>query len=274
MRHRGGNQRAVRRATLGRVGVRALQVALIGAAWTGGMWALPRAAAVVRDHPYFAVTQIALRGAAGLDREVVLGAANLRSGMSVWAVSPALARENIEALAGVRRARVWREFPDRVVVQVSVRSPMAIAVFDGLHFLDRSGHLLGPVRAGDSMNLPFVTGMSAEHVDGAGLPVLRRALRLVRLCEQQKCGGGVSEVHIDPAQGLVLIPRRTPVPILVGWGAWRHKLERLERILAAWEGQAFRLATIDVTFPRAVVVKLREGPARSRGAGSRSGMSI
>lgn len=224
-------------------------------------------------HPYFAVRQVVLGGARVLDRDAVLAAAGIHVGTSIWAVDPRRAEERIAALAWVREVSVRREFPDRVIVTLSERAPAAIAAIEGLQYVDRGGRVLGPVRPGSPIDLPFLTGLRGEHLQGPGVPALRRALRFVRLCERRQCGGGVSEVHLHPTHGLVLIPREAPVPVIVGWGGWNAKIDRMERVLAAWEGREGRIGSIDVTLRRAVVVKLRDGgeahgPARSKAGGT------
>ena len=274
MKRRRAERRARRWQLLWRAGRRLLQVALVVGIGGGSAWAVPRISVAVRDHPYFRVKQIELRGDETVDRESVLAAADLHIGMSIWRVSPSVASENIEALAWIRRAIVRREFPNRVVVAVAERKPAAIGLLGGFQYLDRAGHILGPVHAGELMNYPFVTGLSGANLDGAGAQVLRRALRLVRLCQRQDCGGGISEVHIDAERGLILIPRASPVPVVMGWGGWKRKLERMDRVLAAWHGQESRLAVVDVTFRRSVVVKLRDQKKVSPVKNPGRGMSI
>ncbi len=245
-----------------RAGSAALRLVLLIsalAATAAAVWHGPQIAAAVRNHPYFAVAQVIIRGRRTLPRETILSAAGVHAGMSLWSVSPELAVENVEALARVRHASVRREFPNRVVIAVAERKPVAIAVVDGFQYVGRSGRVLGPVQPGDRLDLPYVTGIDGSHLSGSGRRDLRRALRLVRLCERRECGGGVSEVHFDSEQGLVLVPRGVPVPVRMGWGGWREKLDRMERVLTAWRGQEYRLAAMDVTFRSSVLVKLRQG---------------
>jgi cell division protein FtsQ len=270
----GAADRRERRPWLRRSGRVLLLAALIGLL-AAGVYAAPRALVAVRDHPYFAVRRLAVRGHRALDRETIIGAANVFTGMSIWRVSPSMVEDNVRALARVREATVWREFPDGVVITVSEREPAAIAVVDdGLHYVARSGRLLGPVRQTDGVDYPFLTGIDGSHLVEPGLTMVRRAMRLMRACERRRCGGGVSEIHFDSQRGLVLVPRRVPVPVLMGWGGWRKKVDRVERVLAAWEGQESWLASIDVSYRRSVLVKLHEHEQPGRGGSLRGGVPI
>jgi len=250
-----------------------LLLAFAGAAAAAFRFA-PGVGTAALNHPYFAVNQIVLSGAQALDRDSVLGAAELWVGMSIWEVDPATAEERIEALAWVQNAQVRREFPNRVRISIAEREPVAIAVVEGLQYVDRSGRVLGPVRAGAHVDLPFITGLKGPHLQGPGVPMLRRALRFIRLCEKRRCGGGVSEVHLHPVHGLVLIPREAAVPVIVGWGRWNGKIDRLERVLAAWEGSEEKIGSIDVTLRREIVVRLRDGTEAGAKRGEAGGTPI
>jgi cell division protein FtsQ len=263
-----------RSGSLGRTLLAPLALLAVIGGCAGAVRFLPGLVDSVIHHPYFAVQQIVLHGAQALSHDAVLRQAGLRAGMSIWDIGPSVTEERIEELAWVQRARVRREFPNRVVVSVTERAPFAIAVVEGLQYLDRSGRVLGPVRAGAPIDLPFITGIKGTHLDGTGVPQLRRALRFIRLCEKRVCAGGVSEVHLDPVNGLVLVPRDAAVPVLLGWGRWNGKLDRLERVLSAWEGQEGRIGSIDLTLGRSVVVKLREGEPKVPATGKAGGMPI
>jgi cell division septal protein FtsQ len=268
------SRRAGRNWRLGRAVAPVLVLlAAVGIAAAGFRYA-PDLYAQASRHPYFAVRQIVLSGAQALERDSVLGAADLWVGMSIWQVDPAMAEERIEALAWVREAHVRREFPNRLRVGITERQPIAIAMVEGLQYVDRSGRVLGPVRPGSQVDLPFVTGLKGEHLQGAGVPALKRALRFIRLCEKRHCAGGVSEVHLHPLHGLVLIPREAPVPVIVGWGRWNGKIDRMERVLAAWEGNETRISSIDVTLRRSVIVKLRDGTEPTAVKGKAGGTPI
>lgn len=259
---------------LGRAVVPVLSLlTVVGIAGAGFRYAPDLYASAAR-HPYFTVQQIVLSGSQQLDRDSVLSAGDLYVGMSIWTVDPAGAEERIEALAWVRDAQVRREFPDRVRVFITERQPTAIAMVEGLQYLDRTGRVLGPVEPGSQVDLPFITGLKGQHLQGAGVPALKRALRFIRLCEKRHCAGGVSEVHLHPVYGLVLIPREAPVPVIVGWGRWNGKIDRMERVLAAWEGNETRISSIDVTLRRSVVVKLRDGAETAPVKGKAGGTPI
>ncbi|HVN87742.1 MAG TPA: FtsQ-type POTRA domain-containing protein [Candidatus Binatia bacterium] len=223
-------------------------------------WAVPGLWSVARSHPYFAITEITVRGTTRVSREQILEWAGVRRGMSVWAAGPTEVRLRLLQHPDLANASVRRDFPRRVVISVKERIPAAIVVLDDLYFVDRAGHVMDRLRDSDSRDLPLITGVSRSDVEDGSSVLLRRAARLIRLCRRDGCGDGISEIHVDSRSGVTLIPLRRPVAIRLGWGAWRGKLTRTMRVLTAWDGQESRVALLDATYPNQVIVQMRPLP--------------
>ncbi len=248
-----------------------LAVALSAAAWVfhGPVWA------ALRDHPYFAIEHLVIRGCGPrLSEDAVRDWLGLHDGASMWDASPTRVKARLEAHPFIARAAVRRRFPDDFEIDIRERRPEAIVVLDRLYYVDRSGSVFGPLSESDSRDYPVITGLSENTPGGQRAWALRRALQLVRRCQRGRCFAPVSEVHIDPKLGAVLYPAAPPVPIVLGWGSTGEKLSRAARVLQRWEGEgsAERLQKIDLRFRNQVVVKLRTPPAaepRRAGAGGK-----
>ncbi len=228
-------------------------IALVAALWYG----MPAGWQWVRSHPYFALAHIELEGNRRLSRHDVLEWVGVGEGTSSWEAAPGTVEARLEGHPWIRRATVQRDFPRRLTITVEERRPVAIVRLDALHYVDRAGHVLGPLRADDSRDFPVITGFEEERTRGFAPLGIYRALQLLRRCERLNCFDGVSEVHVDQQQGVTIYPLRPAVAVVLGWGNWRQKLTRSARVLAVWEGQTRRLATVDVSFRELVVVKRR-----------------
>ncbi|MBI1815931.1 MAG: FtsQ-type POTRA domain-containing protein [Deltaproteobacteria bacterium] len=224
-------------------------------------WMVPRVWTAASHHHYFTLTEVSVRGNSHLSREDLLRWGDLRPGMSIWDADPSQVRARLREHPDLRDAQVRRDFPSRLVIVVRERTPVAIAVLDDLYFVDRSGRVMNRLDDSDSRDLPLITGLRASAVDNSDAVLLRRAVRLVRLCRREGCGAGLSEVNVDARRGVTIVPLRRSVPIVLGWGNWRGKLTRTSRVLAVWEGQEARVALFDASFPNQVIVRLREQPA-------------
>ena len=229
-------------------------VSLAAALWYGFPWVLQRA----QSHPYFALTRITVNGNRRLSRDEVLHWAGLSEGASIWGASPSVVRMRLQSHPWIERVAVDRELPRQLRIDVLERRPVAVAQLGDLNYIDGAGHILGPLRDDDSRDFPIITGLDGAANPGfAGIGV-HRALQLLRCCERMRCVDGISEVHVDRSRGVTIFPVRPAVAVVLGWGSWRDKLGRLERVFAAWEGQVARLARVDVSFRNLVVVKLRD----------------
>jgi cell division protein FtsQ len=233
--------------------------ALCGVSLAVGLWyGVPRGVRAIASHRYFALTSIEIEGHRRLDRREVLKWAGVAEGRSVWDATPGAVRVRLLSHPWIQQVQVQREFPNRLMITVQERRPVAIVLLDGLRYVDRHGRVLGPLRNDDSRDFPIISGLDgAEIADFTGIG-MHRALQLLRWCERLNSLDTVSEIHVDRRRGVTVFPRRTAVAVVLGWGGWREKLQRSARVFAAWEGQTDRLAAVDLSFRDLVVLKLRE----------------
>jgi cell division protein FtsQ len=221
------------------------------------------AVALVEQHPYFALREVAIRGHRRLTSDRVRTVAGIEAGMSAWDVDADAVEGRLRAEPWVRAARVRRELPHRVVVHIREHRPVAILATAGkrpaLYYVSKSGEIFAQVGEGDRRDLPWVTGLRAADLragDALGERAIRRALALVRTARRPGSGvEAVSEVWIDRTRGLTLLPVRPAVPIEVGWDEFADKLARLRRVLALWAGRERELGRVSLLFADEVVVR-------------------
>src|SRR5207245_6445294 len=179
---------------------RALSVALPGAFAIGlALAAWPHVRGAAARHPYFAVREVVVRDHHRLPADEVRAAAGIAPGTSIWEVDAAAAEARLAGHRWIRAARVHRELPHRIVIEVREERPLEIVALEdgkGEYYVSSNGHLFAPVEESDARGFPYHTGLTrADHEDGATFckRALHRALALVR----QSGGVGVSEVHVD-----------------------------------------------------------------------------
>src|SRR5207249_2196829 len=108
----------------------------------------------IRHTPLLAVAAVEIAGLHRLPEGLVRTAAAVPPGANLVAFDPAAVAARVEALPGVRRARVIRQLPDRVTVLVEERAPYALLNVgggpgagpgrpEGLVWIDVEGHLGG-----------------------------------------------------------------------------------------------------------------------------------
>jgi cell division protein FtsQ len=224
---------------------------------------LARASRDLRDalfyHAYFSVREIKVRGGEKVGGNEIATMAGLRHGMQIWSVDPVATEATVAKHPWVKRVVVRREFPHRVVIEVEERAAKAVLVLGRLFYVDADGFVFKEVGGGEPVNLLMLTGVKQDEITAAPQSTrekIREALRLGELAERASLGP--SEVRFLDDEGVVLYPMRFPVAMHMGWGDWEEKLERLEQVLALWQGKESQLAALSVNFSDQVVARLRK----------------
>lgn len=220
----------------------------------------------VRQHSYFTVREVVVRGNRHLVPDAVRRLAGVEPGVGIWAVDCARAERSLEGVAWVRAARVWRELPDRVVIRVREERPTAIIALSdaapALHYVAPRGKIFAKLEPTDPRDYPYLTGLRVSDLSGAdasGLRAIRRALSLLRLAGRR---GRVSEIHVDRERGLTLLPVDPRIPIEVGWGDFHRRLARLQTVLEKLAGRQDEILRVSLRFDDEVVVQVRESKSQ------------
>jgi len=184
-------------------------VLLVALSWPGVRGA-------VSGHTYFAVREVVVRAPRGVLAEHVRRVAGIEPGKSIWHVDCRAVEKRLRAEPWVRSARVRRELPHRVVIQLHTERPVAIAALggregaQGLYFVGPHGRIFGVVGDADPRDFPYLTGLAAADVQGEaplGARAIRRALGLLRLIARGGAGvEAASEINVDRTRGLTLLP--------------------------------------------------------------------
>jgi cell division septal protein FtsQ len=256
-RRRDEVRRRVRRVA--RIGVRVAGVAVL-------IGCLPTFAAFARSHPYFRLDDVVIESRGHVSDAAVRAAAGLREGMSIWDVDTDVVRRAIEGLPWVRSVRVTRQLPRRVTIRIREHRPAAIIrLADAdppLRYVATNGRIFAPVGEGDGRDLPYLTGIAPARIEaGTATHEIRAAMQALHVAAQYRGAIGiVSEVHVDEAAGITLLPVRPAIPIFVGWGDVDAKLARVAEVLPHWVGRAADVRSIRATEDDQVIVRVRTIP--------------
>ena len=113
----------------------------------------------------------------------------------------------ISANPWVKSVYVGRELPDRLVLDVRERTPVALVKQAGAFYLmDVDGFVFKKLSKGDEVDLAIVTGVNIG--DKAKSALLSEALKLLETlstADQYGFLGTVSEIHIDEVFGLSIL---------------------------------------------------------------------
>jgi cell division protein FtsQ len=191
--------------------------------------------------PRFAVREVQVGPSAHVTAEEIRALAAVNPGDRLLAVDPDTIAARLTSHPWIASARVRRELPSTLTIEVVERRAVATTLMGALYLLDAEGHPFKRATFEEADGLPVVTGISREQYAAlrpASEAVFREALAL--LASYGTASGGetasrpkLSEVHVDPRDGFTLVLLEGGGEVRIGRGGTQAKLERFDRIVAA-----------------------------------------
>jgi len=217
------------------------------AALAGGRLAVKHVVA----SPRFALHEVRVSPTAHVTHDQVVELSTVLPGDRLLALDTDVIAARLTQHPWIAAARVRRELPSTLVIDVTERHAAALAVIGGLYLLDDQGHPFKHATLEEADGQVVLTGISrAEY---AGLPraseaAFREALALLHDYQHPdslatarhagtpgQAGGGrpaLSEIHVDPRTGFSLFFYDGGAEVRLGRGHVADKLARLDEILA------------------------------------------
>ncbi len=216
--------------------------------------------------PRFAVVNVEIEGTRRLARDDVLGAAGVQKGDNLFALDVEKAEASLLSSPWIAQARVIRQLPGTIRLEVVERDAVALAVIGSKTFLvSQDGEPFKEMGSGDPHDLPIVTGLSLLSLSKdrrAELSRLRDTLGLLRDYEKLPIAHSfpIEEVHLEPSGDAVLTVGSEGISMHLGATPWKRKLLRAERVLQRTRkagGQPSVVFLDNDAHPERVVVRVR-----------------
>jgi cell division protein FtsQ len=223
------------------------------------LWKMVR---IFEQSSLFVVREVRVEGCERMTPEAVRALLRHVEGASLLSLDSARISRSLEEHVPIRNASVIKRFPGRLLVRVRERTPAALVeIRDTLCYLDLQGVVLYPARPGDPLDLPLITGLA----DRAWLfgrpdrgPMVQGALSLLRVLNRSRLPGRLSEIHVDPDQGMSFFLEGFPVEVRVGWEAFPVKIKRLKDVLPRLAADPDGVLAVDLRFRDQVIVQKAE----------------
>jgi len=186
-------------------------------------------------HPYFAVSEIIVSPTHRVREGALLQWMGLRPGVSIWTLDPRALEHRLEEHPWIRRARVRRELPRRLTIEVVEHEAAAVVLIDRLYYVDRTGIGLHRWRPRIARSAPRHRhrGGGRERRTAVSAPRRPPGREADRFDGPRRTSFRLSEVHIDRERGITVFPVEPQIELDVGWGRFPDKLARLHEVLAA-----------------------------------------
>ena len=207
---------------------------------------------------YFLLKHVIVRGAKRVSGEEIKTLAGISAPLNILTVSPEKMARAIEKNPWIRNASVGREFPDRLVIEVSERKAAALLEREAeLYLVDRDGTVFKQFEAGDGVDVPVLTGFYRDkNLRGDLLKKAFAFLDYLSGNDHFPRIWNVSEIYVDDVHEFSVVTDNH-LFLDLGFEEYDRKLKRLRRVMAdlARSGFEGRSLNIDLQDPSRVVVQ-------------------
>ena len=191
----------------------------------------------------FRLTDIRISGNRVMSERQILEISGLQRGTSLLRFDEKEAASKILTHPWVDHVEVKPQWPSAVDIIVHEQLPLALVDIEGdndkkLRYLNNQGRVFADVEQGLDIDYPVITGVQLKKDIDAGSLVKGSLAEAASAFLQLAAKGNavlpiqaISEVHLDPAQGLVIYLVDRPFPIYYGKDKVQTKYFRLLKVL-------------------------------------------
>lgn len=182
--------------------------------------------------PYFGIKEISVRGLKELTEKEILSLAKIQPRANILAVNTEAVAKRIAVNPWIKNIYIGRELPNRLVLDVRERVPIALVKQGGnFYLMDVDGFVFKKLGKTDDVDYAIVTGVNIqEKAKSALLTDALKLLEMVSTAEQYAFLGTVSEVHVDRVFGLSMLTDRG-LHLKLGRDNFAGKLYQLSVVL-------------------------------------------
>jgi len=216
------------------------------------------------EDPLFRVRVVEVSGCQRLPRETLLSLARIEGMPNLFTVRLKETVKHLESHPWIESVVIRKAFPNKVLIQIEERKPIAILQLESPYYIDAKGVIFSPVGDRDGYNFPFLTGVSRDVLEKdseEAKSLIMKALEFLLTAEQAKVSPleEISEIHLEKTHGLRCYSKEGGVEVKMGWDPFGEKLRRLSVVWADLRKRGFSAATIDCCNIDRMVVKRTSG---------------
>ena len=186
--------------------------------------------------PYFEIREISVRGLKELTEKDILTIAKIQPRSNILAVNTDAVVKRVSVNPWIKNIYVGRELPNRLVLDIRERTPIALVKQAGnFYLMDVDGFVFKKLSRTDEVDLVIVNGVNIQNKTKS--PLLTDALRLLAMLsqnDQYAFLGTVSEVQVHDVFGLSLLTDKG-LHLKLGRDNFAGKLHQLNLVLADLE---------------------------------------
>ncbi len=209
----------------------------------------------VQNSSTFEIVTLGIRGHARLSPQSIVEHLNIPPHTNIFRVRLHDLQQQLESMTWVKKAEIFRNFPNKLSIHLIERTPFALIKRDELRLIDQDGVILGSLASGSVIRLPIITGTFIEEVElEDGSPQLQQALYAINSLTHSSCPllRHVRKIRIDCLENVTFFSADSPLEVRLSLLDYQQSLQRLNTIYS--ELQLETLAAIDLRFEKRVII--------------------
>jgi cell division protein FtsQ len=222
--------------------------------------------AAVTGSDYFGLRNISLSGNQRLSEKEILAQADIHPGDNLVALNLRLVRDRLLAHPWIATARVSREIPEALNIQIMEHSPLARIDLGRTFLINAEGRIFKEAEDNDPQDIPLVTGMAYSDISlgkDALTAAMQTALQVLRYSRAASSAIGYPEIkrlHMDKQIGVSITLKQSERIIKMGFDDFEKKSRRYKQLRSHLEADArWRdFQAVDLNNPDRVVVRLSD----------------
>lgn len=212
------------------------------------------------EDSFFQVKEVEVKGCRKIPEKAVLTLAGLEGMPNLFTVPLKEISKRVEAHPWVEQVNVRKVFPDKILIQVEERRPIAILQLEEPYYIDSKGVIFSQVGDRDEYNFPFLTGLTRQAFDKDPVTakhLITKALEFLKVAQEEKVPplDGISEIHMEKTFGIQCFTQTEGVEVRIGWDHFGEKLRRLSVIWSDLQKRGVMATSIDCSDLKRMVVK-------------------
>jgi cell division protein FtsQ len=193
---------------------------------------------VLTQCDYFRAEKITVEGGKRLTPDQILKTADIAEGVNLVSLNLKMIRKRLLAHPWIAEADIRRTFPGSIAIRISEQEPIAVLDFGKQFLINSSGVIFKEAQASEMIGMPVMSGIDYSDWKIPGNPGTEVFVSVLEILNIGRSATTVlpnkliKNINVDREIGLTLETDGPVRTIQLGYGGYRKKYSRLEKILS------------------------------------------
>lgn len=173
--------------------------------------------------PQFNIISVTAESGKYVSSGDIIERANIKLGENIFRINDGKIKKSIEKIPYVKKAKIYRALPNRIILKVEEREPYAIVKYlESFAITDKYGYVLEIKNENTEKNLPIIYGInpeeceSGEKLSGTSMLKYENSAYIIETAEKINFNYQFSEINYDDSSNVKLYIKEKDIDIIYG----------------------------------------------------------